>query len=84
MVGPLSDFTLRRLDLLPSLAAQDADEAVHCVWLPARGSHDLVKVPPLACFINAMTSALLLMDVTTQPGQGEDMSTNTIGTEETP
>jgi hypothetical protein len=32
---------LGRLDLLPSLAAKDTDEASHGVRLPARGFHDL-------------------------------------------
>jgi hypothetical protein len=34
---------LGRLDLLPSLAAQDADEAAHCVRLPASGFHDFAQ-----------------------------------------
>ena len=37
----LARGVLGRLDLLPSLAAQDADEAAHGVLLPARGVHDL-------------------------------------------
>jgi hypothetical protein len=34
---------LGRLDLLPSLAAQDADEAAYSVRLPISGFHDLAQ-----------------------------------------
>src|SRR5260370_23342698 len=43
LVRPLARGVLRRLDLLPSLAALDADETAYCVRLPACGFHDLGK-----------------------------------------
>ena len=53
----LPGVVLRGHDILPSFAAQDADEASHSVLLPARGYENL---SPLARFINAITSAFLL------------------------
>ena len=40
-VGALAGFVLRGLDLLPSLAAEDADETAHCVRLSVCRGHDL-------------------------------------------
>jgi hypothetical protein len=43
LVGPFASGVLGRLDLLSSLAAQDADEAAYGVRLPASCLHDLGK-----------------------------------------
>jgi len=52
---------LKRFDLQPALAAEDAYEAANCVFLPARRSIISASVTPLARFIMAMTSAFLLL-----------------------
>ena len=41
LVRALARGVLGRLHFLASLAAEDADEATHCVGLPARGRHNL-------------------------------------------
>jgi hypothetical protein len=61
LVRPFARGVLGRLDLLSSLAAQDADEAPHGVRLPAHGFMISANVTPLARFIIAMTSAFLFV-----------------------
>jgi len=59
LVRPVARGVLGRLDLLPSLTAEDAD--THSVRLPARRFMISGSVAPLARFIMAITSALLLV-----------------------
>jgi hypothetical protein len=61
LVRPFARGVLGRLDLLPSLTAQDADEAANRVRLPACSLHDLGQRYALRALIIAITSAFLLV-----------------------
>jgi hypothetical protein len=60
-VRPFARCVLGRLDPLPSLAAQNADEAAYGVRLPVRRFHDLPERRALRAFIIATSSAFLLV-----------------------
>ena len=60
LVSPFARGVLGRLDLLSSLAAQDADEAPHGVRLPARGFHDLGQRHAFGAFYHGDDVGLLV------------------------
>jgi hypothetical protein len=59
LVDPLARGVLGRLDLLPTLAAQDADEAPNVCGCQPVAFMISASVTPLARFISAITSAFL-------------------------